>query len=252
MKKNLIIMACAILFSTAVYAGNNCRPIGFSPCQLYFVELESGYSWNTLKDIDINIIGAEDVHASASKNGWSGRIALGLGKQVCAPFYITSEIGWGYYGDSILLIKATGPLVGAPGAPDFNGIRLKSTQDGFDILAGVLYNQPCYELFLKAGALIQNSQLDLDADISAVTTGNMQGNVSIGLNQTQVLPEVKIGGVYHVNCNLGVLVDWTYAFGSNTRIQANIDPNNPLGTINMNLKNPSLNTVMVGLQYRFV
>lgn len=255
MKKNIVVMGCIALFSGSVYAANACKPICesicFSPCQMYFLQLEGGYSWNTFKGVDINIVDQGDIRSSNDKNGWSGRVAIGLGKKVCDPFYITSEIGWGYYGNSTLPIKASGPLAASSDAPNFNGIHLKSMQNGFDILAGILYNQPCYDLFLKAGALIQNSQLNANVDISTLTSGNANGDVSLSLNQTEVLPEIKIGAAYHVTRNFAITADWMHAFGSDTKAKANIDPNNPIGTINVNLKNPSLDTAMLGVQYRF-
>lgn len=247
-------MGCAALFSANIYADNACRPICesmcFSPCQMYFMQLEGGYSWNTLKGVDINILNVGNIRSNSDKDGWSGRVAVGVGKKVCDPFYVTSEIGWGYYGHTTAPLSADAALVGA-GAPNFNAIRLKSTQNGFDVLAGILYNQPYYELFLKAGALIQNSQTNLNVDLTTLLNGNLNGNVSLSGNQTEALPEVKIGGAYHVTRNFAITAAWTHAFGTDTKIRATIDPNNPLGSININLRNPGLDIAMLGLQYRF-
>jgi hypothetical protein len=251
MKKSMV-MGCVALFSANIYAGSTCKPLCepmcFLPCQMYFLQLEGGYSWNTLKGVDINIMDVGNIRSNSNKDGWSGRVAIGLGKKVYDPLYITSEIGWGYYGSSTLSLG----LAGAPAdAPNFNGIRFKSMQDGFDVLAGILYNQPYYELFLKAGALIQNSQTDINADIGALLNGNLNGNVSLSINQTEVLPEIKIGGAYHITRNFAITAAWMHAFGSDTKVSANIDPNNPSGSINIDLKNPSLDTATLGLQYRF-
>lgn len=248
-------MGCVALFSANVYAGNTCKPLCesmcFSPCQMIFLQLEGGYSWNTLKGLDVNILNVGGIHSNSDKDGWSGRVALGLAKKVCDPFYVTGEMGWGYYGHSTAPLRADGALVAGGGAPDFSAVRFKSMQNGFDVLAGILYNQPYYELFLKAGALIQNSETEINVDLTRLLNGGLNGNVSLSGNQTEVLPEIKLGGAYHVTRNFAITAAWTHAFGSDTKVRATIDPNNPLGSINVNLRNPGLDTAMLGLQYRF-
>lgn len=260
MKKNIMMMGSIALLSANVYAAAACRPLCesmcFSPCEMYFLQLEGGYSWNTLRGLDITIMDVGDVVVNGGDNDWAGRVGVGFGKKVCDPFYATGEIGWGYYGNSKESARLVGPVAGQPGTPNLDGSYIKSMQNGFDILAGILYNQPRYELFFKVGALVENWQPKLNVDLSIFNNGsvpNPNGNLSVSVNQTEVLPEIKLGGAYHVTRNFAITADWTHAFGSNTRITADINPNDFPGDalFNFNLKNPGLDVLMLGVQYRF-
>jgi hypothetical protein len=75
------------------------------------------------------------------------------------------------------------------------------------------------------------------------------------VNIGQVMPEIKLGGGYHVTDNWGVTAAWMHAFGGTMGVQAdNIGLSSgsvSIGSAVMSLNNPTINSVMFGVEYLF-
>ena len=70
----------------------------------------------------------------------------------------------------------------------------------------------------------------------------------------QIMPEIKIGGAYHLNEHWLLDVAWMHAFGGPLSLSAPSFATSPslvLGDVTIEAHNPSLNSVMFGLEYRF-
>jgi hypothetical protein len=216
-----------------------------------FVSAEGGYTWSKIDGLHINVVDIVTLNSNKSRHGGSARLAAGLEREIGHAWMMSGEIGYGYYGYTSTSPRAAGPLLDMVGAPNFSAIHMKFTQDGFDALAGIIYHQPAFDLFFKAGALVQNSHRKLNIDLGSLIGVDLNGKAQVKMNQTEVMPEIKLGGAYHVTENFSILGSWTHAFGANSKIQANLNIFNPIGSINIDLENPTLNVLMVGLQYNF-
>lgn len=248
MKGSLLSTALLCSLSASLNAGVMGPAV--TPHQMHsFISAEGGYSWHQIDSLNIAVIDIVNVRANETTHGGSGRVAAGLLNPISDSLITSGEIGYGYYGHRTSFLSATGPLTTIPDAPNFGGITTKFTQDGFDALAGIIYYQPNFDLFLKAGALIENTHSQLNVNLPTLVGVN--GNVLIKVNHTEVLPEIKLGGSYHIFENLSLIASWSHAFGSNPRINATIDPVNPLGNINVNLQAPTIDIALLGLQYQF-
>ncbi len=241
-KSTLSLGLLTILLSSGINAGT-MGPVQQASFVKPFVGLEGGYTWTQLDGFNVNIIDTLRLSSTEDKNGWSGRLYAGLMHELNDTFAVTSELGWGYYGRTKFNPVLSGPQAQNPAL--LNGLSLKSSQDGFDVLAGIMYTQPSYDLFLKAGALVQNSRLSISSSLP------VNGSLAFKTNQTEALPEIKLGGSYHVTEQLALTGAWTHAFGSTQKINLSVNPNTGSTAVNVNLQNPTMDSLMVGLQYRF-
>lgn len=240
MKK--IITTSMILASCAVNAGT-MGPVAVAPSQA-FISAEGGYTWNQINGLSVNMGDAGTTFTKQKSSGGTGRLAVGVMKPVYNSFYLTGEFGGGYYGSEDIKLLSTTQLE----TMDL-GLRAKATIYGYDILAGITYDQPAYGLFFKAGTMIQNLHGRFDA------AGNVQAAeitaASIGLNTTEALPEIKLGGSYHVYENLAITASWSHVFGSSLKGYVNADMSTFVGSGALTFRNPSLDVALVGLEYRF-
>ena len=137
-------------------------------------------------------------------------------------------------------------------------------QYGVDLLAGLVYDQPQYDVFFKVGALIQNLQLKVNVNPQGLerTAGSVPGRISTALNGgysmhptiVNVLPMLRLGGGYRVSKNWLATASWMHAFGSTLKINMpdmNFS-NRTVGNLAAQIASPSLDAVMFGLEYRFV
>ena len=121
---------------------------------------------------------------------------------------------------------------------------------GLDALVGLLYTQPKYDLYVKAGALFQ----DLRVSLQGITINQSEGTLSINTIMPAVLPEIKLGAAYHITDKLGANVSWMYAFGGPFGVTLPYNIINSvakIGALKSELHNPSMNVLMFGLEYRF-
>lgn len=255
--KNIMFKYMAIALCTTSSSGlfaGNMGPITQSeaPSFIPFISGEGLYSWPKVQGITI-ILPPEAPNTGTSTNinqGWGGRVAAGLMHAITDRFAYSGEVGWGYYGHTEMPITFTSPLT----QREINGGIQNTTGNldrwGFDALLGLLYTQPKYDLYAKAGALFQNLRLSL-YDITLNTEG---GTISTNTTVPGVLPEIKLGAAYHITDKLSANVSWMYAFGGDFSVTLPYNDNNSVitvGAIGANLKNPSMNVVMFGLEYRF-
>ncbi|MDF1646556.1 MAG: hypothetical protein P1U61_06225 [Legionellaceae bacterium] len=252
--------ACALLVAstTAAYAGTmgDTKPL---PLLIPFFAGEGMYTW---PDIDGFRIGVDNVGTFTSKQdkqGWGGRLAAGAIHPLTETWAGSAEIGWGYYGSvdmnpSIALNPNTTVTVNT------NAFKVKMDQYGFDILAGLFYTQPQYDLFFKVGALIQNLRVKaslspdgLGGNGTSGISARLGGNYTASTILVNALPELKLGGGYHINQNWLATLSWMHAFGSSLNINAPSIKNSPasIGSVSAQITSPTLNTILFGLEYRF-
>lgn len=247
MKKIILLSAATAALSSPIYAGEMGA---MSSCCTGFISVEGGYTDNSIKEFTLQApaLGVS-LNANKETNGGTGRIAAGMLNMFNDDFAGTGEIGWGYYGTTNFssdpaFVTLLGPYIA------------KHTIIGFDALVGLAYMQPYYSVSLKAGALIQNMYSNDSIDATAIAIESNQsgiGNLSIKQNHTAVLPEVKVGIGYNFNPNWSLTAAYSCAFGSNYAVNETV---NDVGGVtifdtNVNLQNPTLNTLLLGLQYNF-
>lgn len=237
----LISIISALTCSSFVYAGGmGCNNSSF--CGSAFIGLEGGYTWNMIDGFAFNLVNGSVVSVEDNQ-GYTARISAGVLSNIDDQFGVTGEVGWGYYGRTNLNPAIVGTAAATPGT--FN---IQQTLTGFDTLLGVAFTQPNYSLFLKAGALFQNMQTKTNASIAPfgfpiVSTLNLVSN------STEVLPEIKLGGSYNFNENWAVTAAYLFALGASPRLTGDFNVNTGRLGINSNTQNPSINTVLFGVQY---
>lgn len=223
-----------------------------------FVAAEAAYTWPEVSGYNITIANVGDFTSSVQNEGWGGRIAAGILKKMSDRFSASAEMGWGYYGRVNLKPELFLPR-GVAVIPTQDTFHITMDQYGFDVLAGVLYTQSKYDLFFKAGALFENLRVDASTQLNELMVANpnltsiYNGNMRFRVNFVQIQPEVKLGGSYHVTDNTLVTLAWMHAFGSSFEVSAPHMNFNPikLGNMTFNFQNPTLNSVMFGLEHRF-
>lgn len=184
-----------------------------------------------------------NITGSQVSNIWGGRFGAGLTRKYRDKFSFTSEIGYGYYGR--VRTSFTNSV-------NNNYYAL----DGLDALVGFVYSLKDLDIFFKAGAMIENRRVKGSLYLSKAYTGNvMSGQQSYNYNFTQVLPSFKTGGMYNVNANYALSLSYMHVFGNNTSLVAtNNAQSNPLTIVSYNniyTQNPTVDSVLFGIQYNF-
>lgn len=243
---SVALFACC----ASVFAGGMGEVSSISPLTS-FLSLEGGYSWNQIKGFNFDLIGVNGTVFSREKNnGGTARIGAGLMRSISDQFSLSTEIGYGYYGRTTENSVLTGLAAGFPAS-----LSMKYTLTGLDVLAGVAFNDPInrYSLFFKAGGMVQNMNARSAADfgpfgIAPINIFNQSLNYTG--NSTGVLPELKAGGAYYFNENWAFTLAYMYAFGASPRTTGTFNVNTNAGLLNANFQNPSLSSVLAGLQFR--
>ena len=251
MKKTALSLGLVAIALSSVANAGTMGPVQMSaPPVVPFIGLEGAYTWAHDNGFDFNIFNTLRLNSTQDRNGWGGRLSAGLIHQLTDVWAVSSELGYGYYGKTTFHPHLTSD----GGIPEsvvtgVGNVGVKTTQDGFDALAGIMYTQPSYDLFFKAGALVQNNRSTINSDLPSATPA--VGSFLYKSNQTQVLPEIKLGGAYHVTEQLSITAAWAHAFGSTPKATATVVPANLQTTVNVNTQNPSMDSALVGLQYKF-
>ena len=221
-----------------------------------FVSGEGSYSWPRNDGVRYNLYNIASMNSSTAKNGWGGRIAAGILHPMTERFSVSAELGGGYYGNSHLdpHIYVVSPKIEI--IPPAGTAGLSMNTYGLDLLAGVVYTQPEYDLFFKAGAFFENMKANAFFDLSRLLqAGAFQNNPYVmsllpnplpaAINTTQnvrmVLPEIKPGVAWHLADRLVVTGAWMHTFGNRFFI-SNTD---------IEVATPSLNVALFGIEYRF-
>ena len=245
----LLMLAVCGVGSSGLFAGG-MGPVKDSPSFRPFISGEGLYSWPNVNGITITLPSGNVGTSNVTNRGWGGRLGAGIMHAMTERFAYSGEIGWGYYGHTEMPITFAAPLTATQLANGLDKTSGNLDRWGFDALLGLMYTQPKYDLYVKGGALFQNLRVNL-SDI--IVNGS---NAKMSMNSTipGVLPEIKLGGAYHITDKLAVNLSWMYAFGGNVSVllpytEVNSAPS--MGNIATNLQNPSMNVVMFGLEYRF-
>ncbi len=251
------VLLSSMFLTCAVHAGE------MGPIESYtfkpFVSGEAAYSWPQVRGMDIATSFGK-VTSNFINQGWGGRLATGLMRQVSEKFALSLEGGL-MYNDHITLE----PVVHVEGmtvTPESQPIFANFDQYGFDMLAGINYVRPKYDLFFKAGALFENMRSRFSVDTHALFTRNTRqvnfvpgAKQSINTNIGQVMPEIKLGGAYHYNEAWSLTAAWMHAFGGTLGFGSdNINFTTgevTIGAIDFVLNNPTIDAVLFGIQYDF-
>ncbi|ETO93814.1 hypothetical protein [Legionella oakridgensis] len=178
-------------------------------------------------------------------NPFGGRIAGGIGYYYRDQVMLVAETGWNYFGDASRTshgdrnYNVSGILVGA------------------DLLLGLdyLYNEHI-ALFGRAGTLLEQVIYSASSPNARGTINGTSLNVSGSMSgaQTNILPELKIGVLYRYTDAWGMSFAYMHAFGGNpalngTFITSGSRTSSVTGQINT--RNPSINSFLLGLKYSF-
>jgi hypothetical protein len=257
-KKLLSAFTLSCCSLATVYAGTmgEVKPL---PVLIPFVAGEGMYTWPDVDGFHINILNLGTFDSVKDENGWGGRLAAGMIHPLTESFAGSAEVGWGYYGSVDMHPKIT-LNSGVAVMPTSNSFKVNINQYGFDILAGLLYTKPSYDLFIKVGALIQNlrfkaavNPIAMTANVPNALATRLNGTYAMHLTLVNALPELKLGGAYHLSEDWLVTLAWMHAFGSSLSVNA---PNlgvQPIavGNIRAQIQSPTINTILFGLEYRF-
>ena len=235
MKMKLLVSVLFCSLCANVYAGE-MGPVSTTEYStiLPFVTLEGDYAWNSMYPGVINGI------QSVKKNSpWGGRAAGGFALKRTENLFFSGEAGWGAYGHNNLLTTS--------------GESASYYFYGFDLLLGATYFYQQFDVFAKAGAMIETLRGISNTTLGEYDPGSiLSGYVSESSSQTTALPEVKIGGEYNFNSQLAVSLAYMYVFGSNQKLFVDNKVTSGQGLARnqqLRFQGPSLNSIMLGLRY---
>lgn len=247
-KKHRTVIATAAFFSLSIAQAGTMGSVS-RPSFIPFIGGEAAYTWNQVQQLSINRFLSDD-----STSGWGGRLSLGIIHPYSDRLSFTSEIGGGYYGRVKRSINAsprvtpTGTNAGVVGRSSYN-------IDGYEALMGAMYQYKKVDLFGKLGFMAQNLRLHKNNTITAVVPGgSLTNTVDEKQSSTQILPEIKVGGIYNMNENLGLTLAYMHVFGSSMKANGSMIGTSNSLTISktQNNQNPTLDSIMFGLMYSFV
>ncbi|MCX7114327.1 MAG: hypothetical protein NTW08_00200 [Gammaproteobacteria bacterium] len=236
--KKLLMTGLLGLSSLTLHAGA-MGPVSTAMGSTPYLAGEGTYTWNTVNGFTIN-----GSAPSVSKNGWGGRLSVGLDRPYTEKFSLNAEVGGGFYGSTSLKNPAA-------------GVNASVNITGYDILAGGTYHMQYIDVFGDFGFMAQSLLSTMERDNGLRFPGGVFAGATRGHStQTQILPELKVGTAYNFCENLSLTFSYMYAFGST--ISGNIVSTAvdlPPTTINdsgvINIRNPSLSTLLLGLRYHF-
>lgn len=244
-KKCMFLLGFSLLSSS--YAGGMGAVEQSVPSLYPYIGADASYTWNGLNASNLT---SNATPVSLTSQGWGGRLSAGVMWPHTEKFGFNAEIAGGYYGSDHVVTPSTGAVS-------------RRSIDGYDVLAGVFYQFSPLEvlnpitLFGDAGFMVQNYRVKRTYDVERVISGfsaSYSGSVSTTDSTTQVLPELKVGGLYHLRPNLAFSLAYLHVFGVNPSGTTNASENGDrqisiVSTTNM--QNPTLNTILFGLRYSF-
>ncbi len=228
------LLAASLMISN-VYAGNMGQTI--APQNILFTGFEGSYTW-----ADVNNFFVNNRVERPSEQGGGGRISVGMFHHYLNTWSISGEAGWGYYGkssyaNSILQTYASYTLY------------------GFDLLFGVLKTYSQLDLFIKAGVMAETSRVTRSINVAAALPGGFaSGNDANSQTASNIVPEVKAGGIYNFTEQLAVSVAFMYLAGWETQGRFEQSFSSTTGFVRnsrVSAGPPSFGSIMAGLQYSF-
>ena len=234
------VMTGLLGLSSLILHAGNMGPVSTNMNSVPYLAGEGSYSWNTLNGFTIN-----GHSPTLSKDGWGGRLSVGIDRPYNEKFSLNAEIGGGFYGTTSMNNLASGV-----------SSTLRIT--GYDVLAGGTYHMQYIDLFGNFGFMAQTLLSTMQRNNGQRFPGGVFAGTTKGHStQTQVLPELKAGAAYNFNQNLSVTLSYMYAFGSDVSgtiisTATDVPPTSINSGGSINLRNPSLSTILLGLRYHFV
>ncbi len=226
MKK--LIGLLALTHSVFLHAGSMGPTI--DKTVIPYLQGEGSYTWN-----QINAVYVSGIAVPQSKQPWGGRLSAGVMRTYNERIAFTGEVGGGYYGG---ISRRLVPIITNSG-----------TIDGYDILLGLIYKLQTFALFGDIGFMAQNYSQKTRSynsrgrtNYRGTTVAENTMNNRIVLNNTQIFPEIKVGGLYTLVNNLDISLSYMYVFGrENLRYVY----------ASRSIENPALSTIFLGLRYNF-
>ena len=247
MKKLLLTSALCLAVTLPNAQAGTMGPMNTKPSFIPFASIEGAYSWNTLEN--------NHSGATVSKDQWGGRLAAGLVHPWKDNLGLSLEVGYGYYGkttESESMSNIGSGLISA----DFSS-TISNKISGVDILAGMAYSYNQFDLFAKAGVMAETmmNKLSGSTNVNLLSEINASVNVINRSSNTAVLPEIKVGGNYNLNENIGISLAYMHVFGSslnngNTSVTVPSSSTAPV-IVSINDQPTSLDAILFGLHYNF-
>lgn len=232
-KKIALLSFC--MMASGVQAG--MVGAGLTSTSILFVGLEGSYTGEKIQGFTFN-----SIFGTNSRQGGGGRASVGILRTYKNNTHFTAEAGWGYYGKSEYY---TQPL-------DSFG---SYTMYGFDLLFGVDQTYRNVDLFIKAGAMAEMVRFSSSTNLERVYSGGfITGTLQEARTDSNVVPEIKVGGIYNINDQLGISLAYMYLVGWEVGGSATSQAA-PTGIIiNKNTSSgpPAFNSVLLGVRYNFI
>ncbi len=275
MKQRILsITALLLLGMTAAYAGPMGEPKKPLSVLTPFLAGEFMYTWPQVEGgLNVSVPTVGTFGSSVDKTGWGGRVAAGALHAVTEKWTASAEMGWGYYGSFNIKpalkyvngdrTRTGGATVDITAESAGNALRTYALQYGVDVLAGLYYTRPKYDLFFKAGALVQNLRTHVRLNPTGLfgastdtnnTTNRFPGTYQLRLNIVNVLPAIRLGGGYHVKENWLITASWMHAFGRKldaSTLGITTSPSTTITNFSGHIYVPTIDTLLFGLEYRF-
>ncbi len=231
MKKIIIVMSMCSMISVS-YAQSEFDALfdSLTP-DIVFAGGEGAYNWIQTDSFFFN-----DQRIKQAEQNWGGRASAGLLYFPTDKFGIGLEMGWGYYGRVSV-------------SSNIDRWSASKHIQGYDVLFDMQYTINKIDLLGNVGFMIQKQNFNLN---TYNNDSNFRTNLDAALvnfyDKTEILPEVKLGGVYHLTNNIGISLAYMYVFGSEYQNSDSGDDDSGDGD---GSKNPSLGTLMLGVRYSF-
>lgn len=234
MKKSILTTAFFLCSSCVISHAGSMGPVSsVLPPTTPFVSLEGAYTWNQLNSVTVN-----GAASAGHDKPWGGRLAAGFIHPYSDLLRFSGELGGGYYGSQSRTVGNYG--------------RSNVSIDGYDLLFGALYKFNQFDLFGDVGVMLQNNRIKSTEYLEVSNPGGLlSGSITTKSNQTQVLPEIKVGGIYNLSDNWGISLAYMHVFGVNTGGNMSVTPTTDVVAINgtTQTQNPTLDSALLGVRY---
>ena len=239
--QKIVITGLMTLASFVLHAGDT-GPVSINTHSVPYLAGEGSFTWNSIKGFNVN-----NVPPTLRKNGWGGRLSVGIDRPYTEKISLNLEAGGGYYGSTT--------LNNIPAGVDST---IKIT--GYDLLAGATYHAQYIDIFGDFGFMAQSLLSTMTRNNAARMGSLFTGTETGESTQTEILPELKIGAGYTLRDKFSVDLSYMYVFGSSVSGTLNSTSTGGAGadapSINSggvtNRRNTSLSTILFGIRYHFV
>lgn len=235
--KTAIFSITAFATAATPYAGT----MGSAPPSLArpYIAGEATYTWRQIDAPNIN-----SFTSTLSNQPWGFRVSAGLLRLYTEKLGLTAELGGGYYGKTSI----SSPISASMGNISVNG---------FDVLVGLLYKLEYLDVFGEIGFMGENTRSDFTRyNLVQLLNGNLiRGRTRTRIPTTELLPELRVGGIYNLRNNLGVTLAYMHTFGSTMKYEIKSKTGLATGIdklSDVNVRNPTLNSILLGLRYYII